>query len=118
MKTPLTASSTTDCKEQPLWFQDLASRKVTSDFSGGTLSSDGGVLLLREVDANLGLTLALAQCFEDHRQQVFVDHSVPQLLAQRIYGLALGYEDINDHDELRRDPLLATACNKSDPLGE
>ena len=99
-------------------FQDLAWRKVTVDFSGGTLSSDGGVLLLREVDAKLGLTLALAQCFEDQRQQVFVDHSVQQLLAQRIYGLALGYEDINDHAELRRDPVLATACNKKDPLGE
>jgi hypothetical protein len=118
MKTPNTASSGTDCKEQPLLFQDLGSRQVVADFSGGTLSSDGGVLLLRQVDARLGLTAALAQCFEDRREQVYVDHSVQQLLAQRIYGLALGYEDINDHDKLRLDPLLATACNKSDPLGE
>ena len=118
MKTPLTASSATDCKRQPMLFQDLGSRKVVADFSGGTLSSDGGVLLLREVDARLGLTCALAQCFGDERQQVFVDHSVRQLLAQRVYGLALGYEDVNDHAQLRRDPLLATACDKKDPLGE
>lgn len=118
MKTPLTASSLTDCKDQPLLFQDLGSRKVVADFSGGTLSSDGGALLLRQVDANLGLTQTLAQCFNDVRQQVFVDHSVQQLLAQRIYGLALGYEDLNDHDRLRLDPLLASACNKLDPLGQ
>ena len=118
MKTPHAASSATDCNDQPLLFQDLGSRKVVADFSGGTLSSDGGVLLLRQVDANLGMTQTLAQCFEDYRNQVFVDHSVQQMLAQRIYGLALGYEDINDHDRLRLDPLLATACNKRDPLGQ
>lgn len=117
MKTPITASSKTDCSNQPLLFQDLYSRKVVTDFSGGTLSSDGGVLLLRQVDTNLGLTMALAACFEDHRNQVFVDHSVRELLAQRIYGLALGYEDINDHDDVRLDPLLAAACNKREPLG-
>ena len=91
---------------------------MVADFTGGTLSSDGGALLLREVDANLGLTQTLAQCFIDARQQVYVDHSVPQMLAQRIYGLALGYEDLNDHEQLRLDPLLAAACDKRDPLGE
>jgi len=118
MKTPHTASSATDCREQPLLFQDLGSRKVLADFSGGTLSSDGGVLLVRQVDAGLGLTASLAQCFCDRRQSVFVDHSVRQLLAQRIYGLALGYEDLNDHEWLRCDPLLATACEKRDPTGQ
>ena len=118
MKPRFAASSTTDCKEQPLLFQNLGLRKVVADFSGGTLSSDGGVLLLRQVDANLGLTQTLAQCFADHRQQVFVDHALQEMLAQRIFGLRLGYEDVNDHDKLRLDPLLATACNKSDPLGE
>ena len=117
MNTPHTASSGTDCTHQPLLFQDLGSREVVVDFSGGTLSSDGGVLLLRDVDSNLGLTSALARCFEDRREQVYVDHTVQQLLAQRIYGLALGYEDINDHEQLRRDPLLAAACEKRDPLG-
>jgi len=118
MKTPLTASGTTDCKAQPLLFQDLGSRKVVADFSGGTLSSDGGVLLVRQVDAGLGVTASLAQCFSDGRQAVYVDHTVPQLLAQRIYGLVLGYEDLNDHEWLRLDPLLATACDKRDPTGQ
>jgi len=118
MQTPITASSATDCNEQPLLFQDLSTRKVVVDFTGGTLSSDGGVLLLRQVDAQLGVTRSLAQCFDDGRDQHFVDHSVQQLLAQRIYGLALGYEDLNDHEQLRRDPLLATACDKRDPLGQ
>ena len=103
--------------KQALFFDDLGTRQVQADFSGGTLSSDGGVLLRRQVDAGLGLTAALAQCFGDQRQQVYVDHTVPQLLAQRIYGLALGYEDLNDHEQLRRDPLLAAACEKADPLG-
>src|SRR6185436_7154161 len=103
--------------EQPLLFQALGSREVIADFSGGTLSSDAGVLLLREVDASLGLTQGLAGCFSDFREQVFVDHSVQQMVAQRIYGLALGYEDLNDHERLRLDPVLATACNKADPLG-
>ena len=89
-----------------------------ADFSGGTLSSDGGVLLVREVDAHLGVTASLAQCFTDRREAVYVDHTVPQLLAQRIYGLVLGYEDLNDHAWLRLDPLLATACDKQDPTGQ
>jgi hypothetical protein len=89
-----------------------------ADFSGGALSTDGGALLLRQVDAHLGLTQTLAQCFEDGRNPIWVDHSVPQMLAQRIYGLAQGYEDLNDHQRLRLDPLLAAACDKADPLGE
>src|SRR5258708_17262826 len=70
------------------------------------------------MDANLGVSLGLAQCFGDVRNPVFTDHSVRELLAQRIYGLALGYEDINAHQRLRLDPLLAVACNKLDPLGQ
>lgn len=91
---------------------------MVADFSGGTLSSDGGVLLLRQIDRGLGLTRTLAGCFHDRRDGRFVDHAMPQLLAQRIYGLALGYADLNDHEQLRRDPLLATACDKRDPLGK
>jgi hypothetical protein len=113
-----TASSSTDCKDQPLLFQDLGPRKVVADFSGGTLSSDGGVLLLRQVDRGLGVSRSLAGCFYDQRDARWVDHQVAQLLAQRIYGLALGYEDINDHETLRLDPLLAVACEKRDPLGQ
>jgi hypothetical protein len=105
-------------QDQPLLFTDLGARQVVADFSGGTLSTDAGALLLREVDANLGLTRSLAQCFADGRNQVWVEHSVQQMLAQRIYALAQGYEDLNDHQRLRLDPLLAAACNKGDPLGE
>jgi hypothetical protein len=103
---------------QTFLFDDLGPRRVQADFSGGTLSTDAGALLLRQVDMNLGLTAELAQCFDDGRNQVWVDHSVQELLCQRLFGTALGYEDINDHQRLRLDPLLATACGKTDVLGE
>jgi hypothetical protein len=102
---------------QSLFFDDLGLRQVQADFSGGHLSSDGGVLLLRQMDRRLGLCRALAQCFTDRRDPLLIDHSVEQLLAQRIHALALGYEDLNDHDTLRLDPLLAVAAGKEDPLG-
>ena len=108
----------TYCPQDSFQFPDLGARKVVVDFSGGTLSSDGGAPLLRQVDAGLGLTRSLAACFRDGRDQRFVEHALPELLAQRIHGLALGYEDLNDHDQLRRDPVFATACGKSDPLGQ
>jgi hypothetical protein len=116
-QSPPAAARATDCADQRLLFQDLGSRQVVAEFTAGDLSSDGGVLLLRQVDHGLGLSRALAGCFHDARDARYVDHSVPQLLAQRLYGLALGYEDLNDHAFLRRDPLLATACDKLDPLG-
>jgi len=113
MSIPLPASTA----HEALLFADLGPRQVVADFSGGTITSDGGVLFLRQIDAGLGLTRKFAQCFFDQRDQRFVEHSMQQLLAQRIYALALGYEDLNDHEELRRDPLMATACDKIDPLG-
>ena len=103
---------------QAFLFEDLGPRRVQADFSGGTLSTDAGALLLRQVDANLGLAAELAQCFYDTRNQYWVDHSVAELLRQRLFGTALGYEDINDHQRLRLDPLLAAACGKTDPAGE
>ena len=103
---------------QAFLFSDLGPRRVQADFSGGTLSTDAGALLLRQVDLGLGLTLELAQCFCDARNQAWVDHSLEELLSQRLFGIALGYEDIDDHHRLRRDPLLATACGKTDPLGQ
>ena len=90
---------------------------MLADFSGGRLSTDGGALLLRQVDAALGLTRALAKCFTDRRREDLIEHSVPELLRQRLQALALGYEDLNDHQELRRDPLLAAAAGKVDVLG-
>ena len=83
----------TECGREGLLFSDLGPRKVVADLTGGLLSSDGGVLLLRQIDRGLGLTRHLAGCFRDTRNALFVDHSVEQLLAQRLYGLALGYED-------------------------
>jgi Transposase DDE domain group 1 len=108
----------THCKEQRWLFQDLGQRKVEVDFGGGYLSSDGGGLVLRELERHSGLIRALADGFVDHRDPRYIEHSVEQLLAQRIHGLALGYEDLNDHDHLRRDPLQAVLCGKRDPLGQ
>ena len=104
--------------KQAFLFDDLGARQVQSDFSGGPLSSDAGALLLRQVDRNLGLSDELAKCFYDRRDPEWVDHSVPELLRQRLFGLALGYEDLNDHQRLRLDPLMAVACGKTDPLGQ
>jgi len=117
MKPPTPTVRQTDCHNQPLLFADLGPRQVVADFSGGYLSSDGGALLLRQLDRGLGLTRTLAQAFTDGRDPRYCDHTLEQLLAQRLHGLALGYEDLNDHDTLRRDPLLAAACDKADPLG-
>lgn len=107
----------TPCNQETFAFQDLGSRKVQVDFSGGYLSSDGGGLLLREVDQKLGFCQRLAKCFSDHRDARFVEHPLPQLLSQRIHGLALGYEDLNDQDELRHDPVFAATCGRDDLLG-
>ena len=76
------------------------------------------MLLLREVERGTGLIAGLAECFRDHRDPRLIEHTVEELLGQRIYGLCLGYEDLNDHDQLRTDPMLAVAVNKADPLGE
>lgn len=98
-------------------FSELHGRQVVADFSAGHLSSDGGALLLRQLDHGLGVSRVLADCFQDQRDARFVEHPLRALLAQRLYALALGYEDLNDHTDLRRDPLLATAVENPDPLG-
>jgi hypothetical protein len=95
-------------------FQALGSRQVVASFDGGQLSSDGGVLLLRDLDRSLGLTRKLATCFIDRRDPDLITHSVHTLLAQRVLGLALGYEDLNDHTALRHDPLLSASADKLD----
>ena len=96
----------TQCTPIQLEFLPLGRRKVTARFDGGRLSSDAGGMLLGEVDARIGLLDRIAQCFQDYRDPEAVEHSVRDLVAQRIYALALGYEDLNDHDELCRDSLL------------
>jgi hypothetical protein len=105
---------TTDCNPKQVEFEGFGSRKVVGSFDGGALTSDAGALLLREVDKAIGLSHAVAQCFRDTRNQDRVLHSCETLVAQRIHGIVLGYEDLNDHDDLRHDPVLGLL---SDPDG-
>jgi hypothetical protein len=98
-------------------FPAVGSREVTASFDGGDISSDGGALLLRQVEQLTGIIRQFADCFTDHRDPELIEHSLEHLIAQRVYGLALGYEDLNDHDDLRHDPLLATVVGKPDPTG-
>ena len=108
----------TDCNDQPFLFQELANQKIVVDFGGGYLSSDGGGVFLRELEMRSGLLRELSECFIDRRDQSLVEHSVQSLISQRVNGLVLGYEDLNDHDGLRRDPLHGLIAGKSDPLGQ
>jgi hypothetical protein len=108
----------TECTQSAFGFASHFSRQVTASFDGGTITTDGGGLLLREVDRQLKLLPRLAGCFTDFRRADLIEHSVGEMLSQRVYGLALGYEDLNDHDQLRRDPLLALLAGKADICGE
>jgi len=109
---------TTECNARDFDFQGLGSRAVTARFDGGAITSDAGGLLLREVEAKTGILRRFSACFTDHRDPELVEHSVGELLAQRVFALALGYEDLNDHDALRHDPLLAVLVGKLDPAGQ
>ena len=102
----------TECNQSPFEFTPHFSRSVVASFDGGRITSDGGALLLRETDRRLNLLPRLAECFDDRRNPLFTQHAVEQMLAQRIYGLGLGYEDLNDHDQLRADPLLGVLAGK------
>lgn len=108
----------TECTPIQMEFQGLGRRKVQAAFDGGHVSSDGGAVLLRETDLRFDLCRRFAQCFTDHRDQRFVEHKLPALIRQRVLGLCLGYEDLNDHDTLSLDPLLAAACGHEDPEGK
>ena len=108
---------TTDCIPQQLELQGLNRRTVVGCFDGGTLTSDGGVVLLGEVERQRGILRQFAACFRDGRHPALIEHSVEELVRQRVLALALGYEDLNDHDVLRSDPLLATIVGKADPTG-
>ena len=103
--------------QEKFQFDDLADRHVECDFSGGTLSSDGGLIVLREMDKRLKLSERLADCFVDTRDQRLVNHQLRELIAQRLLGLCTGYENLNDHNSLRLDPLVAVAVGKADPTG-
>src|SRR5512135_1484961 len=109
---------TTPCSSTYLDFPMLGPRHILADFNGGDLASDGGALLLRKTEQLTGIVRQFAACFTDHRDPELIEHSVEDLIAQRVYALTPGYEDLNDHDDLRRDPLLATVVGKPDPTGQ
>src|SRR5271165_3138711 len=102
----------TECNQETFAFTAHFSRRVEAGFSAGQVSTDGGALLLREADRRINLLGRLAGCFSDGRAPLLVKHQLPEMLAQRIYGLALGYQDLNDHEQLRNDPLLALLSGK------
>jgi hypothetical protein len=104
----------TECTQSTFEFAAHFSRQVVARFDGGTITTDGGGLLLRETDLRLNLLPRLAECFLDGRSPLLVEHTVEQLVSQRVYGLALGYEDLNDHEQLRQDPLLRVLAGKAD----
>ena len=109
----------TECTQSSFGFEASGRREIVARFDGGTISTDGGALLLRQTDKRVNLIPRLAHCFLDGRNQALVDHSILEMLSQRIYGLALGYEDLNDHEQLRTDPVfgvLAGKQNLAEPL--
>ncbi len=108
----------TECIPASFAFQDLGTRDVVADFNGGRITSDAGALLLRELEDHLKLLDPFAACFTDHRDPDRIEHSLAALIKQRVFGLCLGYEDLNDHDRLRHDALMAVLVGVVDPLGE
>jgi hypothetical protein len=108
----------TQCTQGLFDFQPLDARQVVASFNGGKVTSDAGGLLLREVEAKFGFITQFARCFTDYRDPDCTTHTLEELLKQRIFGLCLGYEDLNDHEQLRHDPLLAVLAGKKDPLGQ
>lgn len=107
----------TECREQKLIFQAHGGRGVEAAFDGGMITSDGGALLLRELELQEQIVADFADCFIDHRDPSSIEFTVVELIRQRVFGLALGYEDLNDHDKLRVDPLLALLCGRKDVTG-
>ena len=109
----------TECTSAPFTFGQLEGRQIVSDFNGGSLTSDGGLLLVKQVDEYFGLTQAFAQCFTDYRDPARLKHPLSTLIAQRVYGIVQGYEDLNDHDHVRHEPLfnIAVGCLKSPAAG-
>ncbi len=108
----------THCTSQQLLFQPAGRRKVVADFDAGRVSSDGGLLLLSELEARVGVVNRFARCFTDYRSPAFIEHPVADLLRQRVLALCAGYEDLNDHDTLRDDALFAAAVGKADITGD
>ena len=107
----------TECSKAQLEFHGLKRRQVIGQFNGGEISSDGGGVLLREVEKRTHLLRRLSQCFVDHRKPERIEHALETLIKQRVMSIALGYEDLNDHDELCRDSLLALLSDCQDVTG-
>src|SRR5207302_5387925 len=104
----------TECTQSGFGFEACGKHEIVASFDAGTISSDGAILLLRQTDKRLNLLPRLAECFLDGRNQNQVEHSVEEMLSQRIYGLALGYEDLNDHEQLRKDPLFGVLADRAE----
>ena len=107
----------TQCIQEQMVFQQVGRREVIGRFDGGTISSDAGGVLLREVERRCEILKRLAGCFRDYRDPERIEHRVEELIKQRVYAIALGYEDLNDHDRLRHDVVMGVLCEKSDPRG-
>ena len=106
----------TECSATLFEFEAVEGRSAVAGFDGGNITSNAGALLLGQVDCGLGLVRRFAECFIDRRDPRYVEHQVATLVGQRIFGLALGYEDLNDHDELRKDPTFAVLAGKLSPV--
>ena len=104
----------TECNQSSFGFEACGSREIVARFDGGTISSDGGALLLRQTDKRLKLLPRLAECFLDGRNPDLVEHSILEMLSQRVYALALGYEDLNDHEQLRNDPVFGVLAGRKE----
>lgn len=108
----------TECTQKYFGFHQLGRRECRAGFDAPAVSSDGGGLLLRELEAKFGFVRQFAACFVDQRNPRFVQHDLETLLTQRIFGIALGYEDLNDHEQLRHDPMMGILVNKRQPVTE
>src|SRR5665213_3042760 len=102
----------TECTQERFGFTAHFSRRVEAGFTGGQVSSDVGGLLLREVDRRIKMMDRVAGCFTDGRSAKRIEHTLEEMLSQRIFGLALGYEDLNDHEQMRSDPLLGVLAGR------
>lgn len=104
----------TQCNQSQFEFEAHFSRRVVAEFTGARLTTEGGALLLREADRKIGLLRRVVSCFRDARDPQRIEHELSEMLVQRVYGLALGYQDLNDHEELRNDPLLGMLAGRRD----
>src|SRR6266853_893381 len=102
----------TECNRDLFGFAPVEGREVVASFDGGAITSDAGALLLGATDRAIGMMGRFAACFHDVRRADLIEHEVVTLVGQRVFGIALGYEDLNDHDELRHDPMMAVLAGK------